>query len=538
MQQIRNVWANLDKRKQIFVGAAVLAMFLGILVISRIAATPNMKLLFAGLENGAAGQIVSDLDQRGVQYEIRGDSIFVPADMRDQLRMALAGEGLPANGGRGYELLDSLNGFGTTSQMFDAAYWRAKEGELARTIVSGPHVRQARVHIANQSSNPFQRSATPTASVSVVPATGQVTPAQANAIRYLVASAVSGLTLENVAVIDSRGNVIGANESKPGATQDDRAQQLRLKVMRLLEARVGPGNAIVELSLETVKDTETIRERRLDPDARVAISTDVEERSDASKNQSANVTVASNLPDGEGGAGDESNSTTSSTRERVNYEISETELEIVRAPGAIKRLTVAVLVNGSSVINENGEPVFEARPEQELSDLRDLVQSAVGFDAERGDQITIKSMDLPVQETIGTAASMSFWQSLNLDAMSLLQLMTVAVVTLILGLFVVRPIMANNKTQLPMLAPALAPGSEMAMSGKPLSGEIYTETSGSFQPNQGTELVAKQGQPNLPALPNKSSQETMDRLRTLIGDKQEESVEILRGWLSESEEKT
>lgn len=538
MQQIRNVWANLDKRKQIFVGVAVLAMFLGILVISRIATTPNMKLLFAGLENGTAGQIVSDLDQRGVQYEIRGDSIFVPANIRDELRMTLAGEGLPANGGRGYELLDSLNGFGTTSQMFDAAYWRAKEGELARTIVSGPHIRQARVHIANQTSNPFQRSTNPTASVSIVPATGQVTTAQANAIRYLVASAVSGLTLENVAVIDSRGNVVGATESKSGASQDDRAQQLRLKVMRLLEARVGPGNAIVELSLETVNDTETIRERRLDPDTRVAISTDVEERSDASKNQSANVTVASNLPDGEGGTGDESNSTTSSTRERVNYELSETELEIVRGPGAIKRLTVAVLVNGNSVTNETGVAVFEARPEQELSDLRDLVQSAVGFDATRGDQITIKSMDLPAPEAIGTAASVSFWQSLNLDAMGLLQLMTVAVVTLILGLFVVRPIMANSKAQLPMLAPVLTSASETNMPGQPLSGEIYTGTSDSFQQTQSAELGAHEDQGRLPALPNKSSQETMDRLRALIGDKQDESVEILRGWLSENEEKT
>ena len=253
MQQIRTVWAGLDTRKRVIIGLAGLAVIAGLLVLSRLAAAPSMKLLYAGLESGAAGDVVRSLEQRGVMFEVRGGSIYVPAGARDELRLTLASEGLPTNGGKGYELLDSLNGFGTTSQMFDAAYWRAKEGELARTILASRHIAQARVHIAHDGSSPFQRSVAPTASVSVVAAGAPVTPDQANAIRFLVASAVAGMSVENVAVIDANGSLLGQPDNAASAgSAEDRAQQLRERVLRLVEARVGPGNAVVEVSVDTV----------------------------------------------------------------------------------------------------------------------------------------------------------------------------------------------------------------------------------------------------------------------------------------------
>ncbi|WP_171175452.1 flagellar basal-body MS-ring/collar protein FliF [Ruegeria sp. HKCCD8929] len=532
MQQIRTVWASLDRRKQVIVAGAAMLVFLSILAMSRIAGAPSMTLLYAGLENGAAGDVVRALDQRGVAYEVRGGSIYVPGAQRDELRMTLASEGLPANGGRGYELLDSLSGFGTTSQMFHAAYWRAKEGELARTIVGSPHVSQARVHIANGSTNPFQRSVEPTASVSVIPAGAEITPAQANATRFLVASAVSGLTVENVAVIDSNGSVIGAQETTASAsTADDRAQQIRERVLRLVEARVGQGNAVVEVSLDTVTETESIRERRFDPNGRVAISTDVEEKSDNSRNQSSEVTVASNLPDGDGAGGDESNSSTSQTRERVNYEVSETELEILRVPGAIKRLTVAVLVNGTRGTNANGAQVFEPLPDAELDALRELVASAVGFNGDRGDVITLKSMELPAVKPQGTLAAASFWQKVHIDVMSLVQMATLAVVSLFLGLFVIRPILANPASNPARLA---SPGLDNSGGGDGapvLVGEIETEDGFAAIPD-GSSAAA-----GVPAIACSSSDDAVQRLRAMIGDKQEETVEILRSWLEESEEK-
>jgi len=245
VQQIKNVWASLDTRKQIMVVTAVVAMFVSVLTLTKMAASPTMTLLYAGLEGQTAGETVRALEGLNVPFDVRGGSIYVPASQRDQLRMTLAAEGLPAMGARGYELLDSLSGFGTTSQMFDAAYWRAKEGELARTIVASPFVSQARVHIANSDSNPFRQKNDPTASVSIVPAGTPVTPAQANALRYLIASAVAGLRVENVAIIDASGILIGSPDSAAGPnTADERAQLLRERVLHLVEAWVGHQDSI------------------------------------------------------------------------------------------------------------------------------------------------------------------------------------------------------------------------------------------------------------------------------------------------------
>lgn len=217
VQQILGAWAGLDPRKRIMAIVTAVLVVATLVGMSRLASRPNLALLYAGLDASSAGQVVSALEQQGVVYQVRGDSIYVPMRDRDALRMTLAGEGLPSTGGRGYELLDGLSGFGTTSQMFDAAYWRAKEGELARTIVGSPHISQARVHIANGSSNPFQRSVQPTASISVVPTGGGLTSEQAQALRFLVASAVAGLDISDVAVIDANGKVIGSHGRNRGS---------------------------------------------------------------------------------------------------------------------------------------------------------------------------------------------------------------------------------------------------------------------------------------------------------------------------------
>lgn len=532
MQKILTVWSGLSTRRQIIVVAGTLAMLVALAAMSRIATNPTMKLLYGGLEVGAAGDVVRALDQQGAVYEIRGDSIYVPANRRDELRMTLAGEGLPATGGRGYELLDSLSGFGTTSQMFDVAYWRAKEGELARTILASPHISQARVHIANANSGPFQRSLEPTASVSLIPAGSPISPAQANAIRFLVASAVSGMNAKNVAVIDANGTLIGAiSDETPSNAADDRAKQLRDRVLRLVEARVGAGNAVVEVSVDTVTETESIRQKRIDPEERVAISTDTEERTDSSKNRAAgNVTVASNLPDGDAAGGDGSQMQASETRERVNYEVSETEHEILRVPGAVKRLTVAVLVNGLESTESNTNAGFQPRPDEELTALHDLVASAVGFDADRGDVITLRSMDLPAAPVLGTSGSESMLAALGPDLMSIIQIMVLAIVTLILGLFVVRPIMTRQIAIAGKPQNASLPSPRLVPEAPVLTGEIDDDNQ-----ELGTQsLTASQQQIGTGMAPRDHDRHTpVDRLRAMIGERQEETVEILRGWLEE-----
>ncbi|EEX13266.1 flagellar M-ring protein FliF [Citreicella sp. SE45] len=539
MQQLAQIWEGLGARRRIIVLAATVGVILAVLTMARMAGTPSMALLYAGLENGAAGEVVEALEQRGVVYEVRGGAIFVPEMERDALRMTLASEGLPANSNKGYELLDGLSGFGTTSQMFDAAYWRAKEGELARTIVASPYVASARVHIANSSANPFQRDVQPSASISVT-STGEVlSPAQARALKYLVASAVPGLVPEQVAVIDGKGGLIGAeDEVGSGPTAEDKADLLRDRVQRLVDARVGLGNAVVEVSVDTVTESETIRQRQFDPENRVVISTDTEEQSSTSQDTgSGNVTVASNLPDGQAGGGDSSSSQSNETRERVNYEVSETMREVTRVPGAIKRLTVAVLVNGTYDTAADGTQLFVPLPDNELTALRDLVASAVGFEEQRGDEITIRSLPFERPEGLGTGPIEPDWFALQLDPMMLIQMAVLALVALILGLFVVRPILTGS-------ARAALPGAEggalaLPSGGTVLDGEIDDGDEG-FAPladlGSGEGFGGGFGGMGMVDFDSPVAEDPVDRLRGLIEQRKSETVEILRSWLDEKEE--
>ncbi len=537
----------MDMRRKVIVVLATVAVFATVLSLGRVATKPGMALLYSGLESGAAGEVVRSLEQRGVMYEVRGGSIYVNSASRDELRMTLASEGLPANTTQGYELLDSLSGFGTTSQMFDAAYWRAKEGELARTIVVSPLISQARVHIANASSNPFQRHIKPSASVTITTPSGDLPNKHAQALRFLVASAVSGLSPEDVAVIDGSGGLVGVADETTTKVGDNKEEETRLAVQRMLEARVGPGNAVVEVSIETVTETESITERIFDPTGRVAISTDTEERSTDSQNANGQVTVASNLPDGDAAENAGSTNQNRETRERINYEVSETQREILRQPGAVKRMTVAVLVNGTSAENDLGEAVVTPRPEAELAALRELVASAVGFNEARGDVITLKSMMFQPMVPMGTSAESSLFKGMELDLMSIIQTAVLAIVALVLGLFVVRPLLAgggsrelNAMEDAPMLPdlggdsdfPAMASvmgemddGMGMAMGMGDMGGEL------GGLPDLGGGLPALGGDGG-----GMSQSDAADRLRNLISDRKEETVEILRHWLDDREE--
>ncbi|WP_202075748.1 flagellar basal-body MS-ring/collar protein FliF [Pseudooceanicola pacificus] len=536
VQQLSELWAGLSMRRRILAFLASAGMFVAVLLLARMASAPNLGLLYSGLEGTASGEVVAALEQRGVPYEVRGGSIFVDVAQRDELRMVLAGEGLPRNGVQGYELLDSLSGFGITSQMFDAAYWRAKEGELARTIAASPQVQSARVHIAHSGNRPFRKDTPPTASIFVTPASGSLAPAHARALRYLVASAVAGLMPENVAVMDSSGELIGnSDDTSQAPAGDDMAERMRDRVQRLLEARVGLGNVAVEVSVETETASESIRERRFDPTERVAISTESEERSNSSRNSDTGgaVTVASNLPDGGAGGGGDSSSQDSETRERVNYEVSATERELIRAPGAVRRLTVAVLVNGIAETAADGTVSTTPRDEAELAEMRELVASAVGFDEARGDVITLKSMTFQPVEMAGTPAAEGLIGGLSLDATRLVQMAVLAAVALILGLFVVRPLLMRRAEDVPLLARGAAlPGPEEA-AGEALTGEI---DDGAFELPD-LQIVSGFDGAGMAAMGEGGDTDPVQRLRELIADRREETLEILRFWLEDREEK-
>lgn len=531
MQNLVQIWQSLDARRRIIVVGATLAMFLAVIGLSRMASVPSMSLLYAGLNPASAGEVVAALDQRGALYEVRGDSIYVEEAARDTLRMTLAGEGLPATGGAGYEILDGLSGFGTTSQMFDAAYWRAKEGELARTILANPAVKSARVHIAQAPSQAFARNINPSASVTITTYGGIFPGTQAKALRHLVAAAVPGMTPDEVAVIDSVAGLIASDGDKlaPEVMGDTRAQTLQANVERLLAARVGPNKAVVEVSVDVVSDSESISEKTFDPQGRVAISTETNSSTGSESANGGDVTVASNLPSGQAaGGGGAGKNESSEQKERVNYEVSQTQRDIVKAPGSIRKISVAVLVDGTQTTAADGTVTLAPRPEEELAILRELVASAVGLDTARGDVLTLKSLAFQPDAAAGELATKSLFDFGTIDLMTLIQTAVLAIVALILGLVVIRPMLAGAAARSTSLLPA--PGDNalaLPSFGDPASQVLTGEIDG----------FGDLPMVNLDGFDAGEAMDPVARLRRLIEERQAESVEILRGWMEQEEEK-
>ncbi|SHM32450.1 flagellar M-ring protein FliF [Paracoccus solventivorans] len=527
MQKLAEYWNERSGSQKQLIVAAFLITFLAVSGFAWLANRTPMALLYGGLDSARAGEVMAELDRTGVKSEIRGDSIWVDAGQRDRMRMTLAGMGLPSAGGAGYEILDGMSGFGTTSQMFDAAYWRAKEGELARTILTVPNVKAARVHIAPPAVRGYRSQAGGAASVTVTMGAGTLDARQARSLQFLVSSGVPGLDPERVKVIDSARGIVSTGEETVAA---DRASEMKRNVERILEPHVGPGNAIVELNLELVTETEQLSEQTFDPNARALVSQESEETSDQSSNaEQGAVTASSNLPEGTGAGGEQSKTSSSETRQRQNFEVSRVTREVLRQPGATRRLTVAVLVNGTEQKAADGTAGIVPRSETELEALRELVASAVGFDEARGDVITVKSLPFSAIGSDGTLAEpRGILASLALNDLARLAL--IGLFALAVALVVLRPVLRARAPLVALDDSGPAPRAVLAPALPAATAE----------PGDGAARLPAPSVPITPAefeLPPPVAQaDAVARLRELMRERQEESVRILSGWIRQKEE--
>lgn len=527
MQKLQDYWNERSSQQKLVMVAAFLATFLAITGFAMLASRPSMALLYAGLDPEHAGDVVAGVERAGIPYEVRGDSIYVDGAQRDRLRMDLAAQGLPASGAAGYEILDGMSGFGTTSQMFDAAYWRAKEGELARTILALPNVKTARVHLAVANQRGIRRDTAGSASVTLTTKGAELTRDQAAALKYLVSSGVPGMEPEKVTVIDSQRGVIQTGDD---STRTDRAAAMKRNVERILEPHVGPGNAIVELNLDVVTDSEQLTEQTFNPQERALISQVTEETSDQSNSQgSGAVTAASNLPENDAQSGDSTQASRSENRQQANYEVSSTKREVVRAPGAIRRLTVAVLVNGVAGKGADGTDQMVPRGEAELESIRELVSSAVGFDAERGDLITVKSLPFAALDGDGTAGSTGGL----LDRLAINDLAKIGLIglfALAVAFVVLRPVLRarGQRNTAPALVDDSLPLNNFPMMAPPSALTASIEPPQSLAGLDATLIGQGSASQHLPADP-------VARLRGMMKERQDESMKILSTWIDKKE---
>ncbi len=368
---------------------------------------PRYTLLFGGLDPGDAATLVDRLEKMNVPYRLsdRGDAILVPEEDVTRLRMTLAADGMPAGEVVGYEVFDGANGFTTTDFLANVNLKRALEGELARTIASLREVRSARVHLVQPSRRLFERQPQQASASVFVSLLGghRLEPRQVEGIRYLVASAVRGLSASRVTVMDDRGNLLARGGDDERLFALERAEEyrrayedrMRRKLIELLERTVGVGRVDAQVTAEMDFDEVSVTRENYDPEGKVPRSSRVvEENTRRSETAGKDaVTVSNNLPAArqQSAGGDQSSEAVERTDETVNYEVSRTVETQRRHGGRIRRISVAIQVDGKWVPGADGKPVFQPLGRDELSELEALARGALMIDDERGDKIEIVS---------------------------------------------------------------------------------------------------------------------------------------------------
>ncbi|HHB83876.1 MAG TPA: flagellar M-ring protein FliF [Devosia sp.] len=524
--------------------SVLLLGFFGLLIFR--ATSPQMAPLYTGLTFEDSSAIVSSLQSSGTPYEIRGegDTILVPRDQITSIRMNLASNGLPNAGQVGYEIFDSQSTLGATSFVQDVNLVRATEGELARTISSLARVTSARVHLVLPKRELFRRErADPTASITLG-VRGTLSNSEINAIQHLVSSAIQGMNPSNVSIIDSSGRLLAAGngtgeESVAASDMDERStameNRLRTRLEELLSNVVGAGRVRVQVSADLEFNRMTQSSETYDPEGQVVRSSQTRELANSSNGASDGgaVTVGNELPGAtaNNGTAQGASDTSSTTEETINYEISKsTQTQIIEA-GAIKRLSVAVLVDGVYTTDANGASTYAPRTEEELARIEALVRSAIGFNAERGDQVEIANLQFaerPDIAAIGTEGPGLFDFTRD-DLMSGAEMLVTLIISIALMLFVMRPLIKRvlePEAPLPLTSEQ-AVNSEMTPDMALAAAGVGADADGS-PPAIGADLMGEaksQGE---------AQSRTLNQVGELIEEHPKQASVIVRDWLHEA----
>jgi flagellar M-ring protein FliF len=519
------------------VAAALTAFFL---YVAGVVSEPPMTILYAGLEPRDAAAVTAKLDAMSVKYEAKGDggTILVPNDQVTKLRMELASEHLPS-AGVGYEIFDKTDSFGTTAFVQNINQLRALEGELSRSIQTIDGIDEARVHLVIPERQIFARDAqSPSASV-ILRTRIAMGHGQVAAIQHLVAAAVAGLDSSRVAIVDERGDLLAGGEEKTGAdavlgSQENQTtefeERLRQRVENIVTSVVGPGHVRVQVAADMKYDHINETQESFDPDGKVVRSTQTTEHTAADVNGKDNnaVSVQNALPGGQQppANGTQSKSNSDETQETTNYEISKTVRTSQTDGGDVKRLSVAVVVDGDNSTDAAGKDSYRPRTAKEMQQIEALVKSAIGFNQQRGDQVQVTNMPFArIDAGQAVAAPPPF---LGLDAgdwFKIIEAGILSLTALLIGLLVVRPLI--NRMFAPLAQLSLAPPQPAAPQAP---GELPAP--------------AKPGEPAAAALPGpKESMIDISRIEGQVRESSirkvgevveahpEEALAIIRTWL-------
>ncbi|MFQ5705939.1 MAG: flagellar basal-body MS-ring/collar protein FliF [bacterium] len=378
LQQMKAALERFTVGQKIALAAITALALFGILFLLVWANRPEFGLLYSNLDAADASAIVDDLKSSNIPYKLKdgGKTILVAKKDIYELRIKYAGQKLISSGTVGYELFDK-NNLGMTDFMQKVNLKRAIEGELTKTINQIEAIQQSRVHLVMPEPALFEeQEQKATASVIIKLNTNAgLNRKQILGITHMVAGSVEGLTPDNVTIVDTKGNILTSLE----AGDDDVALtnsnfELKQKVEKyigqkaqsMLDQVLGKGNAIVKVSAELNFQKVRRTSETYDPDNTAVLS---EERNEERSSRQ---------------------DTTQFQRENVitNYQVNKTLEEVNGSVGDIERLSVAIFVNG---IYQDDQ--YVPRSDEEMQKIADIVKPAVGFRADRKDQIVVHQLN-------------------------------------------------------------------------------------------------------------------------------------------------
>ena len=450
----------LSPGKQMLVAGVALLSALAFGILIFVANRTDYRPLFTNLTSEDAGEIVKKLKESKTPYQITADGkgLLVPSDKVYELRLTLASEGIPQGGGVGFEIFDRKN-FGMTEFVQKLNYQRALQGELSRTIAQITGVEQARVHLVIPEKSLFKDNEKPaTASIVLkMKSNRALRDSEVQGVVHLVSASIEGMDPERVTVLDSRGKILTKGGSSDPTTRMTSAMQetqrayeknVEERLQSLLDRIVGGGKSVARVTAAfDFKQVERVEEK-FDPESIAVRSEQRTEEKGSSSTSSAGVPgVQTNLgrtnsPAATSGGG-------SKNDETLNYEVSRSTAKIIEPVGALSKISVAVLVDGkyeAPAAVKDGQATkakYIPRSPDELQKIETLVRSAVGFNAERGDQLSVQN--IPFQDTgeSGAVENATWWT--NPFFMSLAKNLMIGVGFLAIIMFVIRPLLASLK---------------------------------------------------------------------------------------------
>jgi len=529
--------------------AAVAIGMLAMLALMTLHGTNDqMALLYGDLDTRDASQMVDLLQRHHVAYRIapNGAQIMVPADQVPETRLMLAQQGLPSGGSVGYEIFDRGEGFAPTDFQQRINETRALEGELARTIRAVRGVRGVRVHLVLPQREPFAREQQDAQAGVMLTMFGaaRLDREGVQAILNLVAAAVPGLKPQNIAVIDSRGDLLArAGEPAGNMAMAQSSEELRhateLRIARaveeMLESTLGPGKVRAEASVRMNFDRINETHESYDPDGQVTRSTQTTESNGKSTEANNTVTVQNNLPNADAGT-NPTGSQESRREETTNYEISKTVRTLIHEQPQIDRISLAVMVDDADVVTPDGRHVRQPRSAQELDRIATLVKSAIGFDARRGDQVEVQSMRFAADEAENAQgpAGLFGFRLEKADLMHLAQTALFGLVALLALLLVLRPMVLRLTTLAPgagMLA--LPPGGMAGALAGPGGAALPAADAAALLrgPGPAVPLLEDESMVNIAQIEGQMRASSLRRITELVEKHPEETLSIMRGWM-------